>query len=128
MTPAGEPTPSEIDSALAKLDQPERRELAPGITLEFDFSKAPAAWLPKEKPAFIRCGNCGARMPRTFDIEKDHHTAMKHRVEECTKVTQAAREHAQLIGEFQQQLRLNPPPIAGRRQRRRWWKFLQFWK
>jgi len=58
----------------------------------------------RREATFFRCGNCAAKLPRTGDPERDHHTAMRHRIEDCQKggipVNIAQR---QLVQEFEAQ-------------------------
>jgi len=58
----------------------------------------------RREATFFRCGNCAAKLPRTGDPERDHHTAMRHRIEDCQKSGVAVNiEQRQLVEEFEAQ-------------------------
>lgn len=72
-----------------------------------------------EPQRFFRCGNCGAKLPMTGDLEKDHHTARAHSIEACEKRIEAAMDHRALIAEMKE--RNERPLQIG--DGRPWWKF-----
>lgn len=52
------------------------------------------------------CPNCHDRIPRTGDIQEDHHAMQRHRIEQCGKRATAEDENTQLREEFAAQPRM----------------------
>lgn len=83
----------------------DRSAIAPAIALQlaqFITAANPAAG---NKPQTIKCANCNQKMPFSGDIETDHHTMMRHHIEQCPRRFTAYQEHQKLIAEYAEQTR-----------------------
>ena len=73
---------------------------------------------PRPVARFARCGNCGKKLLLTGDPERDHHTAMAHKVEECDRNVDAAIQYRELLAEMKERNE-QPLQIAAKKP---WWK------